>query len=95
VKTVYDDLYDTARDALTAVLINQGLQPTAKGGDKALYEAVYAQISPSQQAVIRPFDQMRQQREAGQNPEATKQDVRNVTAIIGLAERLLDELKPF
>lgn len=91
----FDDLYDAARLALTAVLENQGLRPTALGGDAALYEAVYAQVSPSQRAVLRPFDRMRKQRESGVTRSAKAQDLRNITAIVGLAERLLDELPEY
>ena len=43
----YALLYDAARKALTAILENQGLRPTSRGGHLAVYHAVRAQHRPS------------------------------------------------
>ena len=40
----YALVYDAARKALTAVLENQGLRPTTRGGHVVVYEAVRAQL---------------------------------------------------
>lgn len=87
-----DSLYEAARKALLGVLVNQGLQPTAKGGDAALYKAVYVQVTPDQQKILKPFERLRAWREAGIDTAVTAEDVRDVRAIIDLAEQLLDEL---
>lgn len=41
--------YDGARKALTAILENQGLRPTTRGGHLAVSEAVRAQLDPDGQ----------------------------------------------
>jgi hypothetical protein len=38
--------YDGARKALTAILENEGLRPTTRGGHLAVFEAVRAQLGP-------------------------------------------------
>jgi hypothetical protein len=102
--TAYDALYSAARKALTAVLENQGLRATIRGGHLAVYEAVRAQLDPPMGKVIRPFDRIRRQRHAVDYPSAdvarvTTADVRAdipvATAITDLAERVLDEMSPF
>jgi hypothetical protein len=45
-KRAYESLYDAARMALTAVLENEGLRPTSRGGHLAPYSAVAAQLDP-------------------------------------------------
>jgi hypothetical protein len=50
--------YDGARKALTAILENEGLRPTTRGGHLAVLEAVRAQldppsVSPGRRAVVR------------------------------------------
>src|SRR5919198_708078 len=60
--------YDAARKALTAVLENQGLRPTRRGGHIAVYEAVWAQLDPPMGGVLRPFDRMRRQRHDAEYP---------------------------
>jgi len=54
--------YDAARKALMAVLENQGLRPTTRGGHVAVYEVVRAQLDPPMGNELRPFDRMRRQR---------------------------------
>jgi hypothetical protein len=54
-KRAYESLYDAARMALTAVLENQGLRATSRGGHIAPYSAVTAQLDPPMGTVLRPF----------------------------------------
>lgn len=100
----YQLLYDAARKALVAVLENQGLRPTSRGGHIAVLEAVSAQLDPPLGATLRPFDRMRRRRNQAEyadldSPAIEAQDVSNdapkVKAIIDLAERVLDEMSPF
>jgi hypothetical protein len=100
----YQLLYDAARKALVAVLENQGLRPTSRGGHIAVMEAVSAQLDPPLGAALRPYDRMRRRRNQAEyadldSPEIEAQDVANdapkVKAIIELAERVLDEMSPF
>src|SRR5579859_3764631 len=60
----YALVYDAARKALTAVLENQGLRPTSRGGHLAAYDAVRAQVDPPMGKIVRPFDRMRQRADA-------------------------------
>src|SRR5690348_5148472 len=48
-------LYDAARRALNAVLENQGLRPTSRGGHIVVLDAVAAQLDPPLGGVLRPF----------------------------------------
>lgn len=52
----YALLYDAARKALTAILENQGLRPTSRGGHLAVYHAVRAKLDPPMGRVLLPFD---------------------------------------
>lgn len=96
--------YDAARKALTAILANQGLRPTTRGGHIAVFEAVRAQLDPPMGKVIRPFNRMRTRRHDAEYPptdapEITAGDVREeqkiTRGLIDLAARLLDEMSPF
>jgi hypothetical protein len=96
--------YDAARKALTAVLENQGLRPTTRGGHLAVYEAVRAQLDPPLGKVLRPFNRMRLRRHDAEYPpldapELTSEDVRddlgNARMMIDLAARVLNEMSPF
>lgn len=100
----YALLYDAARKALTAILENQGLRPTSRGGHLAVYHAVRAQLDPPMGRVLLPFDRMRRRRHdveyppAGApelRPEDVTEDVPKVTALLDLAQRVLDEMPPF
>jgi hypothetical protein len=64
-------LYDAARKALCAILENQGLRSTSRGGHIAVLEAVSAQLDPPMGRVLRPFDRLRRQRN---NAEYLRQD---------------------
>jgi hypothetical protein len=100
----YALLYDAARKALTAILENQGLRPTSRGGHLAVYHAVRAQLDPPMGRVLLPFDRMRRRRHdveyppAGApelTPEDVTEDVPKVAALLDLAQRVLDEMSPF
>jgi hypothetical protein len=103
-KRAYESLYDAARMALTAVLENQGLRPTSRGGHLAPYAAVVAQLDPPMGAVLRPFDRMRRTRNRSEYPSFTTPEVTadNVTAdsaaakaIVETCEGVLDEMSPY
>jgi hypothetical protein len=51
-KRAYESVYDAARMALTAVLENEGLRPTSRGGHIAPYAAVSAQLDPPMGTVL-------------------------------------------
>lgn len=103
-KRAYESLYDAARMALTAVLENQGLRPTTRGGHIAPFAAVTAQLDPPLGAVLRPFDRMRRTRNRSEYPSFTTPEVTadNVTAdlaaasgIVDTCAGVLDEMSPF
>jgi hypothetical protein len=92
--------YDGARKALTAILENEGLRPTTRGGHLAVAEAVRAQLDPPTGRVLRQFNRMRTRRhDAEYPPEITAADVREDQAtaesLIEIATRLPDEMSPF
>ena len=96
--------YDAARKALAAVLENQGLRATTRGGHLAVYRAARAQLDPPLGAVLRPFDRMRRQRNAQEYPsfdapaltvEDVLEDVAKAEQIVDLAARALDQMSPF
>ena len=60
--------YDAARKALAAVLENQGLRPTSRGGHLAIAEAVRAQLDPPMGAILRRFNRMRVRRNQAEYP---------------------------
>jgi len=100
----YALIYDAARKALTAVLENQGLRPTTRGGHLAAYDAVRAQLDPPLGKTVRPFDRMRRQRNEAECPPSNapaltatdvREDIPKAAAIIDLAERVLDQMSPF
>jgi len=100
----YALLYDAARKALTAILENQGLRPTSRGGHLAVYHAVRAQLDPPMGRSLLPFDRMRRRRHDVEYPSAdapelvpedVADDVPKVTALLELARRVLDEMSPF
>jgi hypothetical protein len=96
--------YDAARKALTAILENEGLRPTTRGGHLAVVEAVRAQLDPPMGRMLRQFNRMRTRRHDAEypptdSPEITPADVREDQAtaesLIQVAVRLLDEMSPF
>ena len=103
-KRAYESLYDAARMALTAVLENEGLRPTSRGGHIAPYSAVIAQLDQPMGAILRPFDRMRRTRNRSEYPSFTTPDVTpdNVRADLPVAESIvevcgsvLDEMSPY
>lgn len=100
----YQLVYDAARKALSAILENQGLRATSRGGHVVVLEAVGAQLDPPLGQVLRPFDRMRRRRndaeypkQDGQSfePDDARRDHAKAAAIVELAERVIDEMSPF
>jgi hypothetical protein len=96
--------YDAARKALTAVVENQGLRPTTRGGHLAAYDAVRAQLDPPLGKVLRPFDRMRRQRHDAEYPplnappltaDDVREDIPKATEIVTVSERVLDQMSPY
>jgi hypothetical protein len=96
--------YDAARKGLTAILENQGLRPTTRGGHLAVLEAVRAQLDPPMGRPLRQFNRMRVRRHDAEypptdSPEITADDVREDLAtaenLIAIAARVLNEMSPF
>jgi hypothetical protein len=100
----YGILYDAGRKALWAIMANQGIRPTSKGGHLAVYHAVMAQLDPPMGAQLRPFDRMRRQRRQAEYPDMSTPDLAaddivddlpKVTAIVDIAERVLDQMSVY
>jgi hypothetical protein len=100
----YQLLYDAARKSLHAVLENQGLRATSRGGHIAVLDAVSAQLDPPLGGILRPFDRMRRRRNqaeypaAGQpvfGPEEVGRDLPKVQEIVDTAEKVLDQMSPY
>jgi hypothetical protein len=103
-KRAYESLYDAARMALTAVLENEGLRPTSRGGHIAPYAAITAQLDPPMGTTLRPFDRMRRTRNRSEYPSFTTPEVTsdNVRADLSIARSIvqvcasvLDQMSPF
>ncbi|NMO49862.1 hypothetical protein HH310_01430 [Actinoplanes sp. TBRC 11911] len=99
----YQLLYDAARKALAAVLENQGVRATSRGGHIAVREAVSAQLDPPLGGVLRPFDRLRRRRNQVEYPSSSApvvaadevaRDVPKVEEIIDVAARVLDQMSP-
>lgn len=97
----YSLVYDGARKALAAVLANEGLRATSRGGHVAVYEAVSAQLVPPMAGVVRPFNRMRRRRNEVEypsvdNPDVTAsevvEDLPRAVALIDTAERVIPEM---
>jgi hypothetical protein len=100
----YDTLYDAGRKALWAILANQGLRPSHRGGHLAAYHAVKAQLDPPMGQQLRPFDRMRRQRRDVEypridTPEMIPDDVRDdlpkIADIVDMAARVLDTMSVY
>lgn len=100
----YQLLYDAARKALGAVLGNQGLRATSRGGHIAVVDALTAQLDPPLGAALRPFDRMRRRRNEAEYPtqgkpeltaEEVARDLAKVRQIMDLAARVLDQMSPY
>ncbi|WP_020579811.1 HEPN domain-containing protein [Actinopolymorpha alba] len=93
--------YDAARKALTAVLENQGLRPTSRGGHVVVIDAVTAQLDPPLGQILRPVDRMRSRRNRVEYPdvnvpEVTQQEVAEtlpkVDAVLDTAAKVIDAM---
>jgi hypothetical protein len=100
----YQLLYDAARKALAAVLENQGLRATSRGGHIAVREAVSAQLDPPLGPILRPFDRLRRRRNQAEYPSAEQPaiehgditvDLPKVQAIVEAADKVLDQMSPY
>ncbi|MCX5194641.1 hypothetical protein OOK31_12165 [Streptomyces sp. NBC_00249] len=97
----YTLAYDAGRRALAAVLQNQGLRATSRGGHTVIYEAVRAQLDPPLGSILRPFNRMRARRNeveyrSSEAPTVTPQevaaDLAKVEALIELAEKAIPNM---
>ncbi|WP_206504216.1 hypothetical protein [Streptomyces chrestomyceticus] len=97
----YTLAYDAARRALAAVLQNQGLRATSRGGHTVIYEAVRAQLDPPLGSILRPFNRMRARRNEVEyrsseaptvTPEEVAVDLTKVEALIELAEKTIPNM---
>ncbi len=100
----YQLLYDAARKALCAILENQGLRASSRGGHIAVYEAVSAQLDPPLGQSLRPFDRMRRRRNEAEYPrreserftaEDVRKDIPKVETIVEIAVKVIDQMRPF
>jgi hypothetical protein len=100
----YQLIYDAARKSLSAVLENQGLRVTSRGGHVAVLEAVVAQLDPPLGPVLNPFDRLRRRRNQAEYPSAdapalaaaeVANDLPKVVQIVAAAADALDRMGPF
>jgi hypothetical protein len=100
----YTLAYDGARRALAAVLQNQGLRVTSRGGHVTVYDAVLAQLDPPLGPVLRPFNRMRVRRNevayrSSEAPSVTAEDVTadlaKVEALIEVAEKAIPNMSRY
>ncbi|MEY2847786.1 MAG: hypothetical protein RI885_451 [Actinomycetota bacterium] len=96
--------YDAARKALAAILVNQGLRPTSKGGHVVIERAALAQLGESLRDVVKPFSWMRPLRNDSEYPSVDRpvaaaddavEGRRAAQAIVDAAVGLLDEMGPY
>jgi hypothetical protein len=100
----YQLLYDAARKSLAAVLENQGLRSTSRGGHIAVLDAVSAQLDPPLGAILRPFDRLRRRRnqaeypsanQPGFHPDDVERDLPKVQEIVDAAAKVIDQMSPY
>lgn len=97
-------LYLAATNAMSATIEVQGLRPGTFGGDrgsaevaaaKAMYEVVRAQLAAHTQEVELTGRLIREQEaveyEFAPVPDVTDADIRDATAVVDLAERIVNE----
>jgi len=91
--------YDAARKALTAIIADQGLRPTLRGGHTVILELLRPQF-PDSREVFLGFDWLRIKRHGAEYPDPTQtpvseadlQDALNIAKdVVSLAERYLDQ----
>ncbi len=97
-------LYDAARKALCAILENQGLRATSRGGHIVVLEALSAQLNPPMGNVLRPFDRLRRQRNSAEYPrqhaprlttDDVTRDIPKIEDMVDLAVRVIDQMSPY
>lgn len=98
----YALVYDAARKALAAVLENEGLRATSRGGHIAVYNAVQAQLHPPMGGTLAPFDRMRRRRNAIEYKaegsvvaDDVREDAIKAQAIVDTAAQVLDQMSPY
>lgn len=97
-------VYDAARKALTAILVNEGLRAGGDGAHAVLLEAVLAQLDPPLGTTFKPFSWMRPLRNhtqypAPERPTAQPQDVEEAIpaarSMVEAAAKVLDTMPPY
>lgn len=92
--------YDAARQALTALLAQQGMRATSQGGHYAVECAIRAQFAPG----FREFGTWRRRRNEIEYPRTPGGDasvkeaeaaIADASEMIGQAERLIEKLDEF
>jgi hypothetical protein len=100
----YQLLYDATRKAMAAVLENQGLRATSRGGHIAVRDALTAQLVPPLGSVLRPFDRIRRRRNQAEypatdspafSPDEVARDLPKAREMVDVAVKLLDQMSPF
>lgn len=100
----YQLLYDASRKALSSILENQGLRATSRGGHLAVLDAVAAQLDPPLGQTLRPFDRMRRRRNNAEyprfdtphiTPEEVLTDLAKAEALLAVAAKVLDQMRPY
>ena len=96
--------YDAARKAMTAVLAQQGLRPTTRGGHLAVQEAIEAQLGPNVRGVVRPFRAMRRRRNESEYPRVgeapvmateTRDAHADATVIVAQMKKMVQRVGPW
>lgn len=96
--------YDAARKSLAAILENQGIRATAKGGHRAVEDALRAQLVPPMGKQMNNFGWMRKLRNDSEYPTLERDTADREAAIaaqqfsaeiILMSEKLLDEMPVF
>jgi HEPN domain-containing protein len=93
----YSMLYDAARKSMTAVLAQQGLRPTVRGGHRVVQDAIGAQLGQRRRGVVRRFRELRIQRHDTEYPEIDSSPVTPERAAEDLqtAESIVETMKVF
>jgi hypothetical protein len=87
-----------------AVLENQGLRATSRGGHIAVLDSVSAQLDPPLGPILRPFDRLRRRRNQAEYPAAehpgfrsedVARDLPKVREIHDAATKVLDQMSPY
>lgn len=99
----YAVMYDGARKALAAILTQQGLRATSKGGHLAVQNAVEAQFGQARQ-VVRPFNRIRRRRNDAEYPSVDNptidtdevlRDLPKARALADAAAKIIPQIGPW